>query len=96
MTPPAPHDVQRSAADDVSCPGLVFGSRVEVGYGHLHRLDLLIFGRDGADFVAHLVAFHRHILALNAGRERKKRGEKNYCNATTDGKTKEMVLLSSQ
>lgn len=38
-----------------------------MGYGHLHRLDLLVFGRDGADFVAHLVAFHRHVLALNAG-----------------------------
>ena len=40
-----------------------------MGYGHLHRLDLLVFGRDGAEFVAHLVAFHRHVLALNAGGE---------------------------
>lgn len=52
----------------MSRPGLVFGSRLEVGDGDLHRLDLLIFGRDGADFVAHLVSFHRHVLALNAGR----------------------------
>lgn len=43
-----------------------------MGYGHLHCLDLLVFGRDGADFVAHLVAFHRHVLALNAGGEGRK------------------------
>lgn len=49
----------------------MFGSRVQMGDGHLHRLDLLIFGRDGADFVAHLVAFHRHVLALDAGGEEK-------------------------
>lgn len=69
---PPPCLVQRSAADDASRPGLVFGARLEVGYGHLHRLDLLVFGRDGADFVAHLVTFHRHILALDAGGEGKK------------------------
>lgn len=45
----------------------MFGSRLKVGYGHLHGLDLLVFRRDGADFVAHLIAFHRHVLALNAG-----------------------------
>lgn len=39
---------------------------LQVGDGDLHRLDLLVFGGDGADFVAHLVSLHRHILALDA------------------------------
>lgn len=55
----------------------MLGARLEVGYSHLHRLDLLVFGRDGADFVAHLIAFNWHILTLDAGgggKERKKRG----------------------
>lgn len=43
--------------------------RLEVGDGHLHRLDLLLLGRDGADLVAHLVALQRHVLALDAGKE---------------------------
>lgn len=43
----------------------MFGSRVEVGDVHLHCLDLLMFGGDGADFVAHRIALHWHILALN-------------------------------
>lgn len=53
----------------------MFGSRLKVGYGHLHSLDLLVLGRDGADFVAHLVAFHRHVLALNAEGGQKERKE---------------------
>lgn len=61
-----------SAADDTSSPGLMFGSRLEVGYGHLHRLDRLQLGRDGADFVAHLVPFHGHVFALDAGQEWKR------------------------
>lgn len=55
-----------SAGDDVPRPGLMFCPRLEVGDGDLHCLDLLVFGRDGADFVAHLVSFHRHVLALDA------------------------------
>lgn len=43
-----------------------------MSYGHLHRLDLLVFRRDGADFIAHLIALHWHILTFNAGGERKK------------------------
>lgn len=61
-----------SAADDTSSPGLMFGSRLEVGYGHLHRLDRLQLGRDGADFVAHLVPFYGHIFPLDAGQQRKR------------------------
>lgn len=61
-----------SAADDTSSPGLMFGSRLEVSYGHLHRLDRLQLGRDGADFVAHLVPFYGHVFALNAGQEQKR------------------------
>lgn len=56
---------ERSLADDVAAPGLVLGARFEVGNGDLHGLDLLIFGRDGAHFVAHLIALHRDILSLN-------------------------------
>lgn len=43
----------------------MLGSRVEVGDGHLHCLDLLMFGGDGADFVVHLIALHWYALALN-------------------------------
>lgn len=64
-----------SAADDASCPGLMLGSQLKVGYSHLHSLDLLVFWRDGADLVAHLVAFHWHILALNAEGGQKDRKE---------------------
>lgn len=46
----------------------MFGPRLKVGDGDLHRLNLLMFGRDGADFIAHLVSFHRHVLTLDAGR----------------------------
>lgn len=51
----------------------MFASGLEVGYGHLHRLDLLIFRRDGADFVAHLITFYRHILPFDAGQEEKEK-----------------------
>lgn len=37
-----------------------------MGDGHLHCLDLLEFRRDAANLVAHFIAFHRHILALDA------------------------------
>lgn len=81
---PTPYWAQRSAADDASCPGLVFGSRLEVGYGHLHCLDLLMFGRDGAELVGHLVAFNRHILALDAGGGGKKGTDRKVTNDETE------------
>lgn len=58
--------LHHSAGDDVPRPGLMFCARLEVGDVDLHRLDLLVLGRDGADFVAQLVSFHRHVLALDA------------------------------
>lgn len=54
-----------SFTDDVAAPGLVLGARFQVRDGDLNSLDLLVFGRDGAHFVAYLVALHRDILALN-------------------------------
>lgn len=60
-----------SAADDVPPPGLMLAAWFQVGDVHLHRLDLLVFGRNGADLVGHLVSFHRDVLALNTGRENK-------------------------
>lgn len=59
------HFAACSLADDVAAPGLVLGARFEVGDGDLHSLDLLVFGRDGAQFVAHLVALHRDVLTLD-------------------------------
>lgn len=49
----------------MAAPGLVLGARFQVGDGDLHGLDLLVFGRDGTQFVAHLVALHWDVLALN-------------------------------
>lgn len=61
-----PHAAQAwSLADDMAAPGLVLGARFQMGDGDLHSLDLLVFGRDGAQFVAHLVALHWDILALD-------------------------------
>lgn len=54
-----------SFADDVAAPGLVLGAGFQVGNGDLHSLDLLVFGRDGAQFVAHLVALHRDVLPFD-------------------------------
>lgn len=70
---PARSQTARSAADDVATPGLMLGSWFEVGDGHLHRLDLLMFGREGADLVGHFVAFDRNVLSLNAAGGEKKR-----------------------
>lgn len=55
-------------ADDLTRPGLVFGAWVQVGDHHLHRLDLLVLGRDGTHLVCDLVSFHRHILAVDTAR----------------------------
>ena len=52
--------------DDVAGPGLVFGARRQVGDDHLHGLQLLVLGRDGAHLVGDLVAFHGDVLPLHA------------------------------
>ena len=59
-------------ADDVAGPGLVLGARRQVGDDHLHGLQLLVLGRDGAHLIGDLVAFHGDILPLHAAG----RGEK--------------------
>lgn len=57
-------------ADDLTRPSLMLASRLRVGDHHLHCLDLLHLGGDGAHLVRHLVPFHGHVLALNAVSER--------------------------
>ena len=52
--------------DDVAGPGLVFGARRQVGDDHLHGLQLLVLGRDGAHLIGDLVAFHGDVLPLHA------------------------------
>lgn len=56
-------------ADDLTWPGLVLGAWIQVGDDHVHSLDLLVFGGDGAHLVRDLVPFHRHVLSLDAVRE---------------------------
>lgn len=67
-------ELHHSAGDDMPRPGLVLYPRLEVGDGDLHCLDLLVFGRDGADLVAHLVSLYRHVLALDAASGFRKKG----------------------
>lgn len=52
-------------------PGLVLGARGQVCDGHLHSLDLLVFGGYGADFVADLISLDWDILSLDAGEKNK-------------------------
>lgn len=47
-------------------PRLVLGARGQVGDHHLHCLQLLVLGRDGAHLVGDLVACHGNVLAFNA------------------------------
>lgn len=54
-------------ADDVAGPGLVLGARRQVGDDHLHGLQLLMLGRDGAHLIGDLVAFHRDVLPFHIG-----------------------------
>lgn len=56
----------RSGADDVPRPRLVLGARGQVSDHHLHCLQLLVLGRDGAHLVGDLVACHGNVLAFNA------------------------------
>ena len=54
-------------------PGLVLGARGQMGDDHLHGLQLLVLGGDGAHLIGDLVAFHGDILplhAVGAGRQR--------------------------
>ena len=47
-------------------PGLVLGARRQVGDDHLHGLQLLVLGRDGAHLIGDLIAFHGDVLPLHA------------------------------
>lgn len=47
-------------------PRLVLGARGQVSDHHLHCLQLLVLGRDGAHLVGDLVACHGNVLAFNA------------------------------
>lgn len=76
VLPPPPHSLPQArekgcswpllGADDVARPGLVLGARRQVCDDHLHGLQLLVLGRDGAHLVGDLVAFHRHVLPFHA------------------------------
>lgn len=46
-------------------PRLVLGARGQVSDHHLHCLQLLVLGRDGAHLVGDLVACHGNVLAFN-------------------------------
>lgn len=46
-------------------PGLVLGARRQVGDDHLHGLQLLVLGRDGAHLIGDLVAFHGDVLPFH-------------------------------
>lgn len=50
-------------------PCLVLCVRGQVGEHHLHSLELLVLGWNGANFVCDLVSFHGDVLPLDAGRE---------------------------
>lgn len=46
-------------------PRLVLCVRGQVGEHHLHSLELLVLGWNGANFVCHLVSFHWDVLPLD-------------------------------
>ena len=62
-------------ADDVARPGLVLGAWRQVGDDHLHGLQLLMLGWDGAHLIGDLITFHRDVLPFHTvggrGEERK-------------------------
>lgn len=68
---PLPRQLARGppslGAHDLAGPRLVGSVWGQLGEHHLHGLELLVLGRDGAHLVGHLVAFHRHVLPLDAG-----------------------------
>lgn len=51
----------------MSGPGLVLGAWRQVGDDHLHSLQFLILGWDGAHLIGDLVAFHGDIFPLHIG-----------------------------
>lgn len=53
----------------------MLGSWGQVGDDNLHRLDLLVLGGDGTDFVRDLVTFHRHVFSIDT---KKGRGGERY------------------
>lgn len=54
-------------AHDLARPRLVGSMWGQLGEHHLHGLEFLVLGWDGAHLVGHLVAFHGHVLPLDAG-----------------------------
>lgn len=48
-------------------PGLVLGARRQVGDDHLHSLQLLVLGWDGAHLIGDLITFHRDVLPFHIG-----------------------------
>ena len=69
---------QRLGADDLPGPGLVLGSWVQVGDHHLHCLDLLVLGRDGAHLVRDFISFHGHVFPINTVRGDREEHAMNY------------------
>lgn len=68
-----PPKISDLGADDLTRPGLVLGAWIQVGDHHIHSLELLVLGGDGTYLVCDLVPFHRHVLALDAVGETKKK-----------------------
>lgn len=67
-SPPArrlTHEPPSLGAHDLAGPRLVGSVWGQLGEHHLHGLELLVLGWDGAHLVGHLVAFHWHVLPLD-------------------------------
>lgn len=76
VLPPPPPRVSRKprrkgcfrpllGADDVAGPGLVLGAWSQMGDDHLHSLQLLVLGGNGAHLIGDLVAFHGDVLPFH-------------------------------
>lgn len=76
VLPPPPPRVSRKprrkgcfrpllGADDVAGPGLVLGAWSQMGDDHLHGLQLLVLGGNGAHLIGDLVAFHGDVLPFH-------------------------------
>lgn len=48
-------------------PGLVLGAWGQMGDDHLHSLQLLVLGGDGAHLIGDLIAFHGDVLPFHVG-----------------------------
>lgn len=76
LPPPPPQSLPRAqekgrfrrvlGTDDVAGPSLVLGARGQMRDDHLHSLQLLVLGGDGAHLIGDLVAFHGDVLPLHA------------------------------